>query len=134
MTDDRPIRTVTGVGINLAVRRAIIRRIRQRPVVNEGSRLVNKLESTLGTLNLDFQLWGASWAGNVAERTAILAERGDTFSLPMWDRTAQDTWDEWLVIRGEWERVPPRFALPWMTEHLMREASVHKATTTEEGA
>lgn len=91
---------------------------------------MNKLESTLGTLNLDFQMWGASWGGDVAERTAILVERGDTFSMPMWDRTARDTWDEWLVIRGEWERVPPRFALPWVTEHLMREASDDQGSNT----
>ena len=80
--------------------------------------------TTLGTINLDFQMWGASWWGDVAERTAILVERGEYLLMPMWDRCAKDVFDDWLVIRGERNRVPARFALPWVTEHLIRRVSV----------
>ncbi len=82
--------------------------------------------TTLGTLNLDFQIFGCSWDGDVAERTALVVERGETFLLPMWDRTARDIFDEWLVIRGDRQRVPERFALPWLAEHLIRARKVQR--------
>lgn len=82
------------------------------------------------TFAADLQVWGASWSGDASEPTAMVAEQGHAYSIHMWDRTAEDLLGSFIDDGSGWRGVPQRWALPWLTEWLMRSA-VSESVATE---
>lgn len=66
-------------------------------------------------------VWGAAWDGDdLAERTAMLAEKGDCALPAMWDRTAANLCDQVIIDNDGVTRVPDWWALPWLADHIVR--------------
>lgn len=71
----------------------------------------------------DFQIliWGYSILGDAVDHVALIAEQGHVWDYPVWDRTASDLDGSLRSIDGgDYERVPDFWALPWVTESLLR--------------
>jgi hypothetical protein len=69
---------------------------------------------------LQVDVWGAAWDGDLAERTAMLAEKPDALVIPMWDHTEDYLRAGTLITDEGVTRLPYRYALPWLFDWLVR--------------
>ena len=79
-------------------------------------------------------IWGYELQGD-PELSAQIAEVrvGSGYSFVPWDQTAQDLATMELWYGSERQPTPERWALPWVTEHLMRMESRDQTKGVSDG-
>ena len=74
---------------------------------------------TFASWSFQLDVWGYELQGDLELSAQIAEDRDYTMPLP-WDQTARELESMELWQGSERQEVPERWALPWVTEHLIR--------------